>query len=50
MKQKSVLVEEERPYSKKDFKRFETACRRLEKNQKDPNFRKAARQFIKETT
>ncbi|AJF60457.1 MAG: hypothetical protein QT03_C0001G0971 [archaeon GW2011_AR10] len=50
MRQKSVVVEEEKPYSKRDFERLEAACRRLEKNQKDPDFRKAVKQFIKETT
>jgi len=50
MKSKSVLVEKEAAYSKKDFEKWEKACKELEENQKDPDFRKAVKQFIKETT
>ena len=48
MMQKTVLKES--TYSKKDFDRLEAACRKLEKEQKSPSFRKAVKEFIKEST
>lgn len=50
MRSKSVLVQMERPYYKRDLVRLEAVGRKIEKAQKDPEFIKAIKQFIKQTT
>ncbi len=43
-------VEREKPYSKADIAKLRKVGRELKEAKKDPKFRAALRQFIKETT
>lgn len=50
MVSKSVLVEKEDIYSKKDIEKLKELATELKKLQKQKGFREAVREFIKETT
>ena len=50
MKQKSVVVQEEKPYSKRDLSKLKKIGRDIKEAKKDPEFRAALKQFIRETT
>ena len=43
-------VEREKPYSKTDVEKIKRLGKQIKEARKDPEFRKAVRQFIKATT
>lgn len=49
MRQKAVLVERD-GYTKEELARIERVLRKMKLAQKDPEFIKAAEEFVKETT
>ena len=50
MASKSVLVQDEKVYSKKDLSRLKKLGKQIKEAQKDQSFRKAVKEFIKQTT
>lgn len=46
MKAKTVLIEQEKPYSEKELAKIKKILKKAEAARKDPNFRKFVQEFI----